>query len=109
MCTLTDLFVGIEGYTDVAMLDFGVLLQVVDSGDDFGYAGFVVSAEQSGAVGHDEVLSLIVEQFGELGGGEDDVFSLVERDVFTVVALDNACSPGEGCDVAEGILTPESG
>ncbi len=63
--TLSDFFVGVEGYAYFSVLDFGMSLQVVDCRYDFGDAGFVVGAEESIAVGDDEVVSHIVEQFGE--------------------------------------------
>ena len=68
VCALAYLLVWIEGYAYVAVLDFGVLLKILYRRDDFGYAGFVVSSEQSVSVGHNEVLALVVEQFGKLGG-----------------------------------------
>lgn len=90
VCALAYLLVWIEGYAYVAMLDFGVLLKILYCRDDFSYAGLVVSSEQSVSVGHDEILALIVEQFGKLGGREYDAVGLVERDVVAVIVLDYA-------------------
>lgn len=68
VCALSNFFVWIEGYAYFAVFDFGVLLEVVYGRDDFGDAGFVVCAKQGIAVGDDECLSFVVEQFGEVVG-----------------------------------------
>ena len=64
----TDFLVGIESDANFAVLNFGVLLQIFHSGDDFGDTRLVVGAEQSGSVGDYEVLAHIGIEFGELFG-----------------------------------------
>lgn len=64
---LSDFLVGVEGDSDVTVLDFGMSLEESDCGDYFGDSGFVVGAEESVTVGDDEVLSDVVIEFGEVG------------------------------------------
>ena len=65
VCTHTYLLVGIEGNAYVAMLNLVVVAEETHSLDNLGDAGLVVGTEESGAVGDDEILSNMVEQFGE--------------------------------------------
>ena len=55
----TDLFVGVETDTDLAMLDLRMRLKVCHGCDDLGNAGLVVGAEKGGAVGNDQVVAHI--------------------------------------------------
>ena len=87
MCALSDFFVRIERYAYVAVLDVGVLDEVVDCGDDFGNACLVVSSEESVAVGYDEILSNVVEKLGELSGAECYSGRGVKDNVATVIFL----------------------
>ena len=92
MCSLADFFIGVEGYADVAVFDFRVFDEVVNGCDYFGDSGFVIGSEEGVAVGHDEVLTFVVEQFGEFGGFEHDSFGGVEYYVIAVVVFDDARS-----------------
>ena len=47
------------------MLNLVVVAEETHSLDNLGDAGLVVGTEESGAVGDDEILSNMVEQFGE--------------------------------------------
>ncbi len=95
VCPLADFLVGVESHAYFPVLDFGMLLQVYHSRDDFGYAGFVVGPEEGRAVCHDEVLAQVIEQFRELRGGEYDVVCFVEGDVAPFI-----CFHDTGVDVA---------
>ena len=57
--SLTDLFVRCETDTNLAVLDFGVLYQVLHCCHNLCNAGFVVSAEQGSGVRHDDVLTCV--------------------------------------------------
>ena len=57
VCALAYLLVGIEGDAYLAVLDFGMMLQIIYGRDDFGDAGLIVGAEQRRAVGDDERLA----------------------------------------------------
>ena len=90
MGALADFLVRVEGYSDFTVLDFGMLLQVIDGTDDFGDAGLVVGAQEGGAVGNDKVLAYIVVEFGKVGGREDDALGLAEHDVAAGIVLYDA-------------------
>ena len=88
---LADLLVGGEGDAEFAvgqiLLDDGL-----GGGEDLGHAGFIVCAQQGGAVGGDEGLALQLFQEGEGGGlhdhagaGQDDIAAVV---VFVEDGLD---------------------
>ena len=84
---LADLLVGVEAHADLAVLHLGMVAQPAHGLDDLGDAGLVVGAQQRGAVGDDEVLTLVGEQLGEhLRRGDDARRKL---DVAAVVALDD--------------------
>ena len=85
----SDFLVGIEAHADTAVLDFGMRDEVDHCLHDFGDARLVVCAEQRMAVGHDDVLAHVVEQFGKLLRRGHDACRLVEHDVATIVVLDN--------------------
>ena len=72
-----------------------MLYEIFDRSHDLGYACLVVGSEQGGAVGHDELLSLVVEQFGKFRGREHYAGFGVEGDVAAVVGRHYA-----GVDVA---------
>ena len=85
MGTHADFLVRIKADADFAVLDFGMLFQIDHRGDDFGDARLVVGTEQGLAIGHNQVFALMVEQFGELGGGKDDILFGAKRDVLAVI------------------------
>ena len=89
VCAETDFLVGVEPNADAPVLDFGVRDEVDHCLHDFGDARLVVCAEQRMAVGHDDVLAHVVEQFGKLLRRGHDACRLVEHDVATIVVLDN--------------------
>ena len=64
--SLAYLFIGIEGDADVAMFDFGMVEEIVNSRDYLGHTGFVVGSEQGVAVGDYQVLAGVMEKFREL-------------------------------------------
>jgi len=66
MGTQADFFIRIETNTYLAMLDFGMLLQIDNSRNYFGNTSLVVSPQQRFAIGHDQILPLMIQQFGEL-------------------------------------------
>ena len=68
----TYLLVRVEAHTYVAMLYLIVVAQEAHGLHNLGYAGFVVGAQQRGAVGHNEVLTLMGREFGKLGRRGDD-------------------------------------
>ena len=70
------------------MLDFVVVAQIAHRLDNLGDTRLVVGTEQRVAVGHDDVLALVVEQLGKLGGRRHD--ALAQHDVSTVIVLDDA-------------------
>ena len=70
---LTYLLVGIESYADGAVLDLGMFLKISHGADYLCDAGLVVGAKQCGAVGHDQILTFIAEQFGKLFGRQYDI------------------------------------
>ena len=82
-----DFLVGIEGHTNLAVLDFLVLLQVDHCLYDFGNTCLVVGTEQCGTVGHDEVFTDVLQQFRKLFRTGHDSFA--QQDVAAVVVSDN--------------------
>ena len=85
-----DFLVGIEGHADAAVLDFGMLLEIGHGLYDFGDARLVVGTQQGVAVGHDDVLAHVVEQFGKLLSRGHDASGFVQHDVLAVVIANNA-------------------
>ena len=58
--------VGVEGYAYLAMTYLLMLLQIDHGLHDFGNARLVVGTQECRAIGDDEVLADVLEQFGEL-------------------------------------------
>ena len=85
-----NLLVGVEAHAHTSVFDFGVIDKVVHGLYNLGYAGLVVGTEQGVAVGYDDVLSYMVEQFGEFGGRGYDTGLGIEHNVTAIVGLDNA-------------------
>ena len=83
-----DFLVGVEAHADVAVLHLGVLLQPLDSAQDFGDTGFVVGTEQGVTAGNDEFLALVVVHLGELNGVEHDAGLLAQDDRLTLILND---------------------
>ncbi len=92
-----DLLVGGEGHLHRAVGEGGIGHQLLGQRQDLGDARLVVGAQQGGAVGDHQILSLFLPQLGIFGGGEDDVLFLVQQDIAAVVIFDDA-----GADVCGG-------
>ena len=92
---LADLLIGGKGDAELAV---GQLLfdKGLGSGQDLSDAGFIVSAQQGGAVGGDESLALQLLQKGE-GGGLHDHAGAGQGDIAAVVVLVE-----DGLDVLAG-------
>ena len=89
MSAHSDFFVGIECNANVAVLDFGMCLQIFDGADNFGNAGFIVGAKQGGAIGYHQVVTHEIVHFGELLWVEHDGFFFVEHN-FSAFILHHA-------------------
>ena len=102
-----DFFVRGEGDADVAVLDFGVFEEVLGGGHDGGHAGFVVGAKEGGAGRGDDVVSDLFGEFGIVGKFDDDVVSIGQDDVLSLVILVEdgldvcAADFGRGVDVCD--------
>ena len=83
-----NLLIGVERHANLSVLNLLVVAQEADGLHDFGNACLVVGSEQRGAIGDDEVLAYVLEQFGELLGAADD--ALREQDVAAIVVVDDA-------------------
>ena len=66
-----DLFVRSETDADVSVTDLGVLLQVFDGGEDFGYPGLVVGSEQGGAVRGNKRAAFVTGQLRKICRAQD--------------------------------------
>ena len=84
------LFVRCKAETDFAVFDFGVLNEIFNCRNYFGYAGFVICAQQRCAIGDDDILTGIVFYFGVFGGLKHNLFDFIENDVLSVVVAYNA-------------------
>ncbi len=72
------------------MLNFRVLLKIVDSAYYFGNAGFVVRSEKSVAIGNYQILPHVVRQFGKFCRRKDYSGSRIEQNVPAVIFLNYA-------------------
>ena len=91
------LFVRRESDPDFPVLEFRVLHDVLDGVHYLCDPGLVVSSEEGGPVGGDQVLSHVVEQFGEFGRFEEKALDSFEGDVPAVIFPDQL-----GFDVLPG-------
>ena len=87
VCALSDLLVRRESDANLAVLNLGMLQQVLARTHDLCNSGFVVRTEQGLTVGHDDILSLITQNLWILGRLENDVLCLVEHDIVSVVVV----------------------
>jgi len=98
------LLVGVEGDADVTMLDLGMVAQPTHGLDNLGDASLVVGSQQGMSVGHDEILTDVLQQFGEFCGAADN--TLGEKDVGAVVLMDDVrldvCTRTVGAGVVVG-------
>ena len=83
-----DFLIGSESYADGAMLEFRMGHDILHRIHYLGHAGLVIGAEKSGAIGGDDGLALMAEQFRELGRFQKEPRNTFQRDVGTVVVLD---------------------
>ena len=61
------------------VLYLGMLLQVDHRRNYFSNAGLVVGSQQCGAVSHNQILTLVVQQFGKLSRTKDDIILFVQN------------------------------
>ena len=83
-----DLLVGSETDTDGAVLELGMSHDVLHRVHDFGDTGLVVGAEKRRAVGGDDGLAHMAEQFREFGRLQSQPGHTLEGDVGSVIILD---------------------
>ena len=79
------LLVGGEADADGAMLELGMLHDILHCAHDLGHARFVVGAKESSAVGGDDGFAFVGEEFGELGGVEAEAGHTLKGDRRAVV------------------------
>ena len=87
---LANLLVGVEGHPYLAVLDFGVGQQVLHGRYNLGHTGLVVGTEQCLAIGHNQVLPYVVQQFGKLRRLQHHILLGTQHNIGTAVVLDNA-------------------
>ena len=66
VCALPYFLIGVKSYAHIAVLDFGMLHEVLHGRDDFGDAGLVVSTEKRIAIGYNKILPLVMLKFRKL-------------------------------------------
>ncbi len=87
VCTLADFLVRIERDADIAMFDFRMLLQISHRRYYLGHTGLVIGSQQCSPVGHYQVLTPVMQQFGKLRRTEHDILLLVKCYIASVVAF----------------------
>ena len=87
MGALPYLLVGVERDAYFSVLYLRMCHEILYRRDDFGDSGFVVGTEQRVAVSDNEVLPLVVEQFGELSGRKHNRFFGIESYITAVVVF----------------------
>ena len=87
--TLPNLLIRGEAHGNAAVGELRVLEQVLHGGHNLRHTRLVVRPQQGGAVGDDQLLTLVFGQALKLGGPHDDALLLVEHQVAPLVA-DNA-------------------
>ena len=70
---------------------------------DFGHSGLVVGTQQGCPVGGDYGLSLVLQDFREVGGLEAHAFNSLQGDVRAVVVLDYLGSDAVAGGVGRGV------
>ena len=98
----TDFLVGIEPHTNVSVLDFVMVAQIAHGLDNLRNAGFVVRAQQCGAVGHDQVFTHMLLQFGKLLHRRHD--AVAQHDVLAVVIAYDAGLDVLSAGVGAGVV-----
>ncbi len=85
----TDFLVRSEADADFAVLDLGMLYQILHGGHDFCHAGLVIGPQKGGSVGGDERLAHVVQHFGELFRLELQAGNALEVNGAAVVVLND--------------------
>ena len=90
MRSQTYFLVGIETDTDFTVFDFRMLFQIGYRRNNLRDTRFVIGTQQSLSVGDNQIFSLMVEQFRELGGRKNHFPFCAKNNILTVVILYNA-------------------
>ena len=80
----------IETDTDFTVFDFRMLFQIGYRRNNLRDTRFVIGAQQSLSVGDNQIFSLMVEQFRELGGRKNHFPFCAKNNILAVVILHNA-------------------
>ena len=72
MCAHTDLLIRIEAHTNVAVLNLRMVAEIAHCLHDLSHTRLVVSPEQRGAVSHNQVFALVLQQLREFLWRGDD-------------------------------------
>ena len=90
MCSQADLFIRIKSDADFSVFDFGMFLKIFNGRDYLSNSCLVVGTEQGMPVGNNQIFTDMVLQFGKLRRRKDDVFLSTQRDVSSLIVLDNS-------------------
>ena len=86
--TGTDLFIRRKTDTDLAVFDLRMILQIFHSRDNSGHTAFIISPQQRLAVRHNDILFLIIIQFGKHQRRKHDVLFRTQHDIATLISHD---------------------
>ena len=87
--TLANLLIRSEAYADFAMLALGVSHEILHCGKYGCDTRFVISPEERGAIGDNNILPYIIEELRKLNGREGYAKLLIECDVFAIIGRDD--------------------
>ena len=90
MCTTTDFLIGIECNAHLAMLDFGMRLQIGDCRNNLSNAGLVIGTQKSVTIGYYKVMAFVILHLGEIGCRQHNAILLAQHNVTTRVILYHA-------------------
>ena len=89
MCSQSDFFIRIEAYANFSVFYFRMFFQICHSSNDFGNTSLIISSQQCTAVGYNQILSYMIEQFWKLLGRKNDSLFLTQCNILASIITDD--------------------
>ena len=86
--SLPDLLIRRKGDPHLTMPHLGMIFQITHSGDNRSHASLVIRAKQGRAIGHDNILPLVIRELREHRRREHDILALIQHDITSRVSHD---------------------
>ena len=85
----TDFLIRIKTDTNITMLDFRMCNQISHRTYNFCNSGLIVRSQQGMPVGHNQILTYMIQQFREISRRQNNILFRTQRNILSIVFLND--------------------